>query len=232
MPINPSQPYPMYNSNNPRAVLPIPDNINRQFGKYIFSFNKGTKNNFITKQYNGDYIICINNRAWFDIDIWNLFVNNVPSNSSQIVERSLLIVEKLWNMQQIEQNIFDLINNFNTNFPNTYNSLNNLNIPLDVIQTFLYFSWHRCHIEERAYPSVNRLNGRGDYLGATYILFANKYNLQPLNNTLKSVNYSNPNTVYKMANNSNNQYPNFRHLKRLGFSDYLNLIRNNRGINL
>jgi hypothetical protein len=40
MPIDPNQPYPMFDPLNPDLILDIPDNITRTFGNYQFSFKK------------------------------------------------------------------------------------------------------------------------------------------------------------------------------------------------
>jgi hypothetical protein len=224
MPINPKNVYPKYNKNMSTNCLDIPDNIRRQFGIYEFSFIEGTKVNYKTKQYNGDYQICINNKNWRDFEIWNLFTTNINQNNEQLIERLLLIIEYLWSELNTEYDVYNHILQFNNKFNETFNLLKKFTISLDLIQSFLYYSWHRCHIEERAYPSEEGYNGRGDYLGATYILFANKYNLQPLDKKIKNNKFSDPKEVDSLANNKNNKYLNFRKLKKIGFENYLALI--------
>jgi len=228
MPINPYKPYPVFNPNNPYQVLDIPDNISRKFGIYSFTFKKGTKCNAVTKQYNGDYIIIVNNSAFKDLNIWNLVLNSIGRNLRNIILRLLVIVESLWSKTpQKEGEIFSTINNFQNNFPYTYQLIRQNNIHLDRVQTFLYYSWHRCHIEERVYPSYFRYNGRGDYLGATYILFANVYGLRPINNNLRNQIFQNPKYVFSWARSGNNKAD-----KKLAFQDYLSLIQQNKHIQL
>ena len=131
-------------------------------------------------------------------------------------------------MPQIEQTVYNMIANFQSYFPNTSSLTNQLGFSLDILQTFLYFSWHRCHVEERAYPSAYGYNGRGDYLGATYILLANRYRLCPLDKTLQKNRYSDPqNVYYDMANNSNSKQQ-----KSIAFQNYLSFINQNQQLPL
>ena len=228
MPINPARPYPVFNPSNPNQILDIPDNIERIFGNYSFTFRQGTKQNAVTKQYNGDYIIMVNNDVFKDLDIWTLVLDSISSDLGNIILRLLVIIESLWSITpQIEEDIFSTIYNFQSNFPQTFQLIQQYHIRLEVVQAFLYYSWHRCHIEERLYPCYYGYNGRGDYLGATYILFANVYNLNPINNNLRNPDFQNPQYVFKWAISGNNRY-----YKRLAFQDYLYLVQQSRHIQL
>ena len=217
----------MVDCSNLWQVLDIPDNIIRRFGNWEITFRQGGKVNSITNNYNGDYEIWINGQRYTDLQMYELLTRSISANNNQLLERIFLILETLWrNQPHIEQIIYDRINNLSTYFPLTMRIINasNSNIPVENIQLFLYYSWHRFHIEERAYPSCAGYNGRGDYLGAIYLLLANNYNL-PIDDNLQAPTYGNPQYVFNTLRRASNT-------KRKAFQNYLNWIRDNQTLPL
>lgn len=152
MPINRKQIFPIFNTNQPNAVLGIPNNITVNFGIYNFNFVAGYKVNHITKSYNGDYQIIITNiptlssiKAPTDTDMTNL-INNLNNK----------------NFNSFIKQILNTIGNFNIEI-NVFNWIQSLN-QIDEVKTFLYYSWHRFQIEDRCYPKSMALQGRNMFI--------------------------------------------------------------------
>ncbi|MGE0087559.1 MAG: hypothetical protein AB7S75_24380 [Desulfococcaceae bacterium] len=160
MAIDSTKDFPRFDTNNPTKVLEIPDNITRTFGNYTFSFSKGNKEARISKDntkwlYNGDYFICVNGEALKDEDILN--------DIKMIYDRRIIkFIQSEIGKQQNEtkeENVYSRIDEYKNRFAN--------HLPItsiQLIQKIVYFSWHRCQVEDRLYPREVGCKGRKMFL--------------------------------------------------------------------
>lgn len=159
MPFNQTEPYPTWNPSVTSCVPDIP-NWTRSFGENDVSFEEGGKSCYVNlKKHRKKNIPCGDYLVLVTIPIANLvahqitdkkFISLVKRQGNTNIEDLKILASGFCKNITIEQQVVDAL-------------LANTTLT-DLCRTFIYYSWHRCIIEDRLYQQPH-YGGQDTYLG-------------------------------------------------------------------
>lgn len=214
MPIHPDAPFPIFNPAFPTQALAIPDNLTVAMGRYVFSFKTGAKNQRRGGSA-GDYVIWVNGVQLRDKHIWEEVM--VVGENERVARLLLFVLYRLLEIP-VEAKVREAILDLETRMPGFSSLLSASSVEPDRIQKIWYYAWHRCHIEDRAYPKP-RWNGSDDFLGTLYIFLATRHRYTPNYNA--PLNLSTVQQIDDFANNRHGyQWQKTKPAKKQGAEDF------------
>lgn len=172
MPIDRHAPFQHFDPDFPDKALDIPDDLEVTFGNHRIVFKPGAKNEKRQAR-PGDYTIHVNDKQLKDLALWQeLTHERYTTEITRLFLMALFAIQEI----HIEQQAHDAIRDLHSIAPNLYEKLMQQNHgALDRMSVVLYYCWHRCQIEDRAYPPNRpdrKFSGRRDFLGALYLFTA------------------------------------------------------------
>jgi len=172
----------------------LPLGINRKLGDIEFKFESGGKLKFRRKKLTiggrqvrleydrGDYKVLVKGvgsdgwKVFSDGDAWGGFLMKFRGNLP--LEKEKTFLQKLYDIYHSKLKHSEAA---------IYSEIQKIQGLDDGLKAFLYYAWHRVHVEERAYPSKSSpyyredelpysedLNGGKTFLGATHYFFVSE----------------------------------------------------------